>query len=91
MPGDLNLLPEVGVSRYIELFAAALHVTFERTRLDDWAEAITRAAGDDVRLDRTEKLLVALKKQRLISGRQAARLLLNHGKELERARRPKAG
>jgi hypothetical protein len=44
-----------------------------------------------VRLDRTEKLLVALKKRKLISARQAARLLLNHGKELDRARRPQAG
>lgn len=69
MPGDLSLLPERDVRQYIERFAAAHQVTLERTRLDDWAEAVTRAAGDDVVLDSTEKLLVALKKQGLISAR----------------------
>ena len=34
-----------------------------------------------MRLDRTEKLLLALKKRKLIGARQAARLLLNHSKE----------
>ena len=91
MPDDLNLLPEQDVGQYVERFAAAYQVTFERTRLDDWAEAVTRAAGDDVQLDGTGKLLVALKKQKLISGRQAARLLRNHCRETERARRPQAG
>lgn len=91
MPDDLNLLPEQDVRQFIERLAAAHHVNFERTRLDDWTEAVTRAAGDDVQLDRTEKLLVALKKQGVISGRQAARLLSNYGRELARTREPKAG
>ena len=91
MPDDLNLLPEQDVRQYIERFAAAHDVTFERTRLDDWAEAVTRAVGDDVVLDSTEKLLVALKKQSLISGRQAARLVSNHCRELARTRGLKAG
>lgn len=42
-------------------------VHYERTGLDDWAEAITRLAGDDVRLDETEALLVALTKVGLVS------------------------
>lgn len=91
MPDDLNLLPEQDVRQYVERFAAAHQVAFERTRLDNWAEAVTRAAGDDVVLDITEKLLVALKKRGLISGRQAARLVSNHGKERARLKEPKAG
>ena len=91
MPDDLNLLPVRYVMQYVERFAAAHQVTFERTRLDDWAEAVTRVAGDDVQLDGTEKLLVALKKKGLISGRQAARLVSNHGKERARLKEHKAG
>ena len=90
MPDDLTLIPEQGVRQYVERFAAAHQVTFERTRLDDWAEAVARAAGDDVQLDGTGKLLVALKKQGLISGRQAARLASNHCRELARTRESKA-
>ena len=54
IPDDLDILPEHGVRQYIELFAAAHQITFERTRLDDWAEAVTRAAGDDLALDSNE-------------------------------------
>ena len=90
MPDDLTLLPEQDVREYVERFAAAHQVTFERTRLDDWAEAVTRVAGDDVQLDGTGKLLVALKKQGLISGRQAARLVSNHCRELARTKDPEA-
>jgi hypothetical protein len=38
------------------------HVHFKRSRLNTRAEAVTRAAGDDIKLDETGKLLVALKK-----------------------------
>jgi len=91
MPDELNLLPEQDVNQFVESFAAAHQVTSERTRLDDWAEAVKRAAGDDVQMDGTEKLLVALKKRGLINGRQAARLLRNHGRELALSRERKAG
>lgn len=81
MPEDVNLLPAKGLKKYINLFAKAHGVSSQRSKLDDWAEAVTRAAGDDVRLDETERLLVALKKKNLINGRQAARLLINYMRE----------
>lgn len=59
----------------------AHNVSAERTALDDWTEAVSRAAGDDIRLDRVERLLVAVKMLGLINGRQAARLLTNHMRE----------
>lgn len=49
-------------------------VHYERSGLDDWAEAVTRLAGDDVRLDETEELLVALRQAGIISGGQRTRL-----------------
>lgn len=35
-------------------------VRYELGDLDDWAEAVSRVAGDDIQLDETEWLLVAL-------------------------------
>lgn len=86
MADDVDQLPTEGVGEFIRNFAQAHNVVYRRTRLDDWAEAVTRAAGDDIQLDSTEKLLVALKKLHLINGRQAARLLSNYMEELERVR-----
>ena len=88
MPDDLTLLPERDVREYVERFAADHRAIFERTRLDDWAEAVTKAPDDDVMLDSTEKLLVALKKRGLISGRQAVRFMSGHARELKVTKDP---
>lgn len=81
MPKDIDLLPIKGLKEYIDLFAKAHSVSSKHSKLNDWAEAITRVAGDDVRLDETERLLMTLKKENLINGRQAARLLINYMRE----------
>jgi hypothetical protein len=78
LPEDLNALPLKNVSAFVQRFAMSRDVHFKRTGLDQWAEAVTRASGDDVTLDETGKLLVALKKKHLINGRQMARLMSNH-------------
>ena len=78
---NLNDLPTKNVSEFVKQFAHSKHINFKRSRLDDWAEAVTRASGDDVTLDVTGKLLVALKKKQLINGRQMARLMTNHLRE----------
>ena len=82
LPEDLNALPLKNVSAFVQRFAMSRDVHFKRTELDLWAEAVTRASGDDVTLDETGKLLVALKKKHLINGRQMARLMSNHLSEL---------
>ena len=81
LPENLDDLPKKNVSEFVKQFALSRHINFKRSRLDDWAEAVTRASGDDVRLDITGKLLVALKKKQLINGRQMARLMSNHLRE----------
>lgn len=86
MPADVSLLPTTGVGDFVERFARAHQVVWQRSRLDDWSEAVTRASGDDIRLDRTERLLLALKQRHLINGRQAARLLTNHMREIRGVR-----
>jgi hypothetical protein len=78
LPEDLNALPLKNVSAFVQRFAMSRDVHFKRSVLDQWAEAVTRASGDDVTLDETGKLLVLLKKKHLINGRQMARLMSNH-------------
>jgi hypothetical protein len=78
LPEDLNALPLKNVSAFVQRFAMSCDVHFKRSGLDQWAEAVTRASGDDVALDETGKLLVLLKKKHLINGRQMARLMSNH-------------
>jgi hypothetical protein len=86
LPSDLDALPTKDVKLYVERFAQVHGIQYTRTKLDDYAEAITRTAGDDVKLDSTGKLLVALKKNELINGRQLARLMTNHMREVKGVR-----
>ncbi|NIF77122.1 hypothetical protein F3J20_06875 [Paraburkholderia sp. Cy-641] len=86
LPTDVDKLPTQNVGKFVERLAQAYGIQYRRSGLDDFAEAVTRAAGDDVKLDLTGKLLVALKKQDRINGRQFARLMANHIREIKRVR-----
>ncbi|WP_108646536.1 hypothetical protein [Polynucleobacter rarus] len=83
---QLEMLPIKGVSDFVRRLAIQHGVIARRTRMDDWADAVTRLAGDDVKQDPTDELLVALTKKNIISGRQMVRLLTNHMKEEESVR-----
>jgi hypothetical protein len=80
---QLEMLPVNGVSDFVHRLALQHGVIAQRTRMDDWADAVTRLASDDVKQDPTDDLLVALTKKNVISGRQMVRLLTNHMKEEE--------
>lgn len=86
LPEDLDRLPRQGVRRFVERLAQVHGVEYRRTGLDDFAEAVTRLSGDDVKLDHTGKLLVALRKKNVINGRQLARLATNYMTEEEGVR-----
>lgn len=49
-------------------------IRYERAAYDDWAEAVSRVAGDDVGLDETEWLLVALRRADILPGIEGTRL-----------------
>lgn len=72
IPQDLSLLPTVNVRQFIESLAEAHGVKYERTGLDEFAEAVTRLAGDEASLDKTGELLVELKRRQILNGRQVA-------------------
>jgi hypothetical protein len=85
LPENVAQLPVKDVATYVASLAAAHGVVFKRTRLDDFAEAVTRLAGDDERLDATGKLLATLRKKAVIDGPQLARLMSNHMREQRHA------
>lgn len=73
-----DALPARNVREFVAHLALANGIALRRDGLDDFADATSRVAGDDVRLDDTGNLLVALKKNNVITGRQLARLMTNH-------------
>ncbi|CAN5640415.1 hypothetical protein BH10PSE18_BH10PSE18_46050 [soil metagenome] len=91
LPNDIAHLPVQGVGAFVADLAKAYGVAYARTRLDDFAEAVTRLAGDDERLDVTGKLLATLRKKSVIDGRQLARLMTNHMREQQNAVRSVRG
>jgi len=86
VPEDVDKLPVKGVAAFVARLAKVYGIAYRRSGLDDFAEAVTRAAGDDIKLDLTGKLLVALKRKGLINARQFARLISNYRKELSGVR-----
>lgn len=85
VPEDVTQLPHRGVGTFVARLAKAHGVAYKRTQLDDFAEAVTRLAGDDEQLDDTGKLLATLRKKSVINGPQLARLMTNHMSEQQDA------
>jgi hypothetical protein len=49
-------------------------ISASRTELDDWADDVTRLAGDNVHLDEVEELIVALRRAGFVDGVELTRL-----------------
>jgi hypothetical protein len=58
--------------------ARARGVAYRPNALDELGDAVTRLAGDDVGLDETELLLLALERAGCVSTREADRLHIAH-------------
>ena len=71
-------MPKIGVGPFIDRLAEAHGVRLEPSALNDFADALTRLAGDETVLDRTDRLLVELKKRDIINNQQLARLVTNY-------------
>jgi len=81
LPKDTEKLPRSNVATYIEELAKYHHLSSKKTGLDEWTEAVSRAAGDTVELDSIGRLLATLKQNHLINGEQMAHLMHNYLKE----------
>lgn len=84
-PSSLQI-PTEGVSQFVARLARKCHITYARTVGDEWAETVTRLAGDEVRSDATGDLLVALKRAHKLTDREMTSLLINHQREQRRVR-----
>jgi hypothetical protein len=84
MSGGGLAIPKVGLKQYILDLARRYKVTYIRTYADDWAESVTRLAGDEVRTDNIENLLIAMKRAHKVTGAEMVQMLANYLREKER-------
>ncbi|MFT7773699.1 hypothetical protein [Roseateles sp.] len=85
LPQDPACFPRHNVAKYVEVLAKTHRISSKRTGLDRWAEAVSRAAGDTVQLDKVGQTLARLKQRQVINGRQMAHLMNNYMTEQEEA------
>lgn len=75
------VLPVSGVEAFVRNLAHELGVRYTRTPADQWADTVTRLAGDEVRSGDVQDLLIALKRAGKLSTQDMATLLVNHLRE----------
>ena len=73
--------PTTDVGSYVRGLAAFHGVRYMPTAADQWAETVTRMAGDDVRSGPVQDLLVALKRAGKLTKDDMATLLVNYLRE----------
>lgn len=74
-------IPTTGVAQFVRDLARQFGVSYARTPSDQWAETVTRLAGDEVRSGPVQDLLVALKRAGKLSTDDMAALLVNYLRE----------
>ena len=70
------------VADLVERFSRQKKFVPEKTYGHFYAAKVTELSGDSVKLDRTEEVLVALKRRKVISGRRMVDLLGKHQREI---------
>ena len=68
-------IPLTGLKTYIAALAERHSVSYVRSGSSALAAAITRLAGDDVKPDKTERLVIALRRAGVIVGKTMVLLL----------------
>ena len=74
-------LPTTGIADYVAALAKKYQVNYASNQMDEWAKAVTILAGDEVNPDKTEDLIVALKRAGKLSQKEVALLTINHLRE----------
>jgi hypothetical protein len=77
-------LPSDPTATYVRQLAKREGITFIPTYADLWAKAVTNLAGDDVKSDKIDDLLVALTRAGKLSARDMTRLVIAHHRNLAR-------
>lgn len=80
----LNRYPKMThTARFVRKLAERSEVRFTPTYGDRWADTVTRLAGDEVRTDATDDLLVALARAGKLTPREMTNLVIAHRRELK--------
>lgn len=74
-------IPTTGVAQFVRALARKHKVSYARTPMDQWAETVTRLAGDEVRSGVVQDLLIALKRAGKLSTDDMTALLVNYLRE----------
>jgi hypothetical protein len=69
-------------ARFVRRMAELSGVRFTATYGDRWADTVTRLAGDEVRTDATDDLLVALARAGKLTPQEMTNLVMAHHREL---------
>ena len=69
---------------YVRQLAKREGIVFAPTFADLWAKAVTKLAGDEVKSDKTDDLLVALTRAGKLSPRDMTKLVIAHHRNLAR-------
>ena len=80
------LVPTTGLAEYISQLAQKYGIRCARTGTDDLADMITLLSDDRVASDKTEDLVVALKRAHIIDGPTMVALLGNYLDEVRNVR-----
>ncbi|WP_020558486.1 DUF6088 family protein [Thiofilum flexile] len=81
-------IPTKGVARYIQDLAYQHQIIYTDNPMDQWADTVTRLAGDEVKSDGIEDLLIALKRAGKLSKQDVAILAVNYLRERQQSVRP---
>jgi hypothetical protein len=68
-------IPMTGLSAYIADLAQRHDIAYVKTGSSALAEVITHLAGDDIKPDETEQLVIALRRANIINGQTMVTLL----------------
>jgi hypothetical protein len=74
-------IPTTDVAQFVRALARKHRVHYSRTATDQWAETVTRLAGDDVGSGPVQDLLIALKRAGKLSTSDMTTLLVNYLRE----------
>jgi hypothetical protein len=77
------VIPTSGLRQFILNLANQHNVVYVKTYGDAWADVVTRLSGDDVETDDIECLIIELKREGVISGKDMVALLGTYLGELK--------
>jgi len=84
MSSALKLLdssPNISAAKFVKKLAQSHKVVYQPTNSDQLAANITRLAGDVVKMDVTELLLIALRRANVVDSKEMINLQVRHLKE----------